>query len=362
VAAFPVTGAEEKEGCIQIQMNPFDENKDPVPSDSSPSSQEALDQLASRIVIHSSDSEEPFNSAPLLGDPISLASGAPPPPAVPAEVPRISWPWSHLPLLWSWLHLFFFALFSFGSLIAIQIGLFVHYSSGHNMSLKQFEQLFQSKPELAIGMNVVWFLLVFLFLYVTLAVLPGAPFWQTLGWRKLVRTPNAPSNPWIYFCGGIGLAVCVAIASSRLKTPEHLPIQDLLKNRTGALLLMSMAVFVAPLIEETVFRGYLYPLFSTTYFRIARFLGAEPANAVRTGSGFGIVLTGTLFGLMHGAQLGWTWGLVAMLVTVGIIFTLARALAGTVVASFLLHLGYNSMIAFSAIVSTHGFTKMPPQP
>ena len=345
-------------------MNPFDENKERVPDDSYRSPQEALDELASRIIVHSAESGESSNSPPLQGDPISLASGAPPPPIpdVPSENSPISWPWSHLHLLWSWLHLFFFTLFSFGSLIAIQIALFLHYSSGHNMSLKQFEQLFQSRPELAIGMNVVWFLLVLLFLYVTLAVLPGAPFWQTLGWRKLVRTANAPSNPWVYFAGGIGLAVCVAIISSRMKTPEHLPIQDLLKNRTGALLLMSMAVFVAPLIEETVFRGYLYPLFSASYYRVARFFGASQAEAVRTGSGFGIVLTGTLFGLMHGAQLGWTWGLIAMLVTVGIIFTLARALAGTVVASFLLHLGYNSMIAFSAIVSTHGFTQMPPHP
>ena len=123
---------------------------------------------------------------------------------------------------------------------------------------------------------------------------------------------------------------------------------------------MSMAVFVLHL-STPMFRGYLYPLFSATYFRLRVLLAPNP-QCCCTGSGFGIVLTGTLFGLMHGAQLGWTWGLVAMLVTVGIIFTLARALAGTVVASFLLHLGYNSMIAFSAIVSTHGFTKMPPHP
>jgi membrane protease YdiL (CAAX protease family) len=345
-------------------MTSFDDERNPpLSGDSSTESRDSLDELASRIVVHPAESAGPPDQTTLSGDPISFASGVPPPPPpAPSAELRASWPWSHLHLLWSWLHLFFFTLFSFGSLIAIQIGLFVHYSSGRQMSLKQFEQMFQSKPELAIGMNVIWFLLVFLFLYVTLAVLPGAPFWRTLGWRKLARTPQAPSNPWIYFAGGIGLAVCVAIASSRMKTPEHLPIQDLLKNRTGALLLMSMAVFIAPLIEETVFRGYLYPLFSSSYSRIARFLGVEPAKAVRTGTAFGIVLTGTLFGLMHGAQLGWTMGLVAMLVTVGIIFTLARALAGTVLASFLLHLGYNSMIAFSAIVSTHGFTHMPPHP
>jgi membrane protease YdiL (CAAX protease family) len=108
---------------------------------------------------------------------------------------------------------------------------------------------------------------------------------------------------------------------------------------------MGMAVLLAPLVEETVFRGYLYPLF-------AKSLGVAPA----------VVITGVLFGFMHAPQLGWTLGLVTMLITVGIIFTLARARTGTVLASFLLHLGYNSMIAFSAIVSTRGFTHMPPHP
>jgi hypothetical protein len=62
---------------------------------------------------------------------------------------------------------------------------------------------------------------------------------------------------------------------------------------------------------------------------------------------------------MHGSQLGWTWGIVGLLILVGIIFTFARAHTGTVLASFLLHLGYNSTIALATIVGTHGFTKMP---
>jgi membrane protease YdiL (CAAX protease family) len=62
---------------------------------------------------------------------------------------------------------------------------------------------------------------------------------------------------------------------------------------------------------------------------------------------------------MHGAQLGWTWGLVSVLIVVGVIFTLARARTGSVFASFLLHLGYNSMIALITILGTSGFTKMP---
>jgi len=97
-----------------------------------------------------------------------------------------------------------------------------------------------------------------------------------------------------------------------------------------------------PARRGNVFRGYLYPLFAKSF-------GIVP----------GILLTGVLFGLMHGSQLGWTWASSGLLILVGIIFTFARAHTGTVVASFLLHLGYNSMIAVATIVGTHGFTQIP---
>ena len=106
---------------------------------------------------------------------------------------------------------------------------------------------------------------------------------------------------------------------------------------------MAMAVLVAPLVEETVFRGYLYPLFAKSF-----------------GVAVSVVLTGVLFGLLHGAQLGWTVSLVAVLTFVGIVFTFVRARTGTVFASFLLHLGYNSVIAVGSIISLQGLDKLPP--
>jgi len=360
-------------------MNPFDENEKPQPPDpnlplpQSPSgepqsaesadSPESLDQLSSRIVVHPAEvhpaevrpTEAP--PVPVPGDPLASFSSVPPrPPSKFAFLPE------DLRITWSWAHLLFFTLFAFGSILLIEVALVVYYQAGRHLNQKEMEQLFQSKPGVAVGSNVLWFFCIFLFLYVTLAVLPGLPFWRTLGWKKLGVAPHVPTSPWAYFAGGIGLALLVAIVSSRIKTPDHIPIQDLLKSRTGALLLMAMAVLVAPLVEETVFRGYLYPLFASSFSRVAKYFGADPVAAVQTGTSLGIVLTGTLFGFLHGAQLGWTWTLVGMLSTVGIIFTFARARAGTVLASFLLHLGYNSMIAFSAIVSTKGFTQMPPHP
>lgn len=340
-------------------MNPFDDSPqnthpDPPAADSSSRGpadppDPSLEELSSRIVVHAAE--------PLSPSPGDSATQLPPPPP-----PSNSFLPSDLRITWSWLHLLLFTFFALSSILVIQVVLVMYFAAGQRLGPKEMEQLLQSRPEVAVGSNVVWFFLIFLFLYVTLAVLRDRPFWPTLGWNRLPASSGAPSNPWFYFAGGIGLALCVAAISTRIKTPDHIPIQELFKNRTGALLLMAMAVFVAPLVEETVFRGYLYPLFASTASRAARVFGVAPESAVRAGTAVGIIVTGTLFGFLHGAQLGWTWTLVAMLSTVGIIFTFARARAGTVLASFLLHLGYNSMIAFAAIVSTRGFTRLPPHP
>jgi len=300
-----------------------------------------------------STSQEP-ESSPLGGDPISFAAAAPPfkPTSFLPDDLRISW---------SWPHFIIFLVFGFGSLLLVQLGAIFLLTADKHLTPKQLQQLIESKPQFLVGTNVLWYALIFLFLYMTLAVLRGLPFWRSLGWKKLTADPAmGKGSPWMYFLSGCGLAIFVAVASSRVKEVDHVPIQELFKSRNGAMLLMAMAVFVAPLVEETVFRGYLYPLFASKFSGIAQNAGADPLRATRFGTFAGIFITGILFGLMHGAQLGWTWGLVALLTLVGIIFTFARAWTGTVLASFLLHLGYNSMIAITSIIATKGFTHMPP--
>ncbi|MDQ1409895.1 MAG: protease family protein, partial [Acidobacteriaceae bacterium] len=247
---------------------------------------------------------------------------------------------------WSWPHLIIFIFFGFASLMVVQLGFVFYVSANRHLSAKQVQRVFENSPQLLVETNLLWYALLFLFLYVTLAVLRDVPFWRSLGWRKLNANPaSSNASGWMYFFSGCGLAIFVALASYNMKNTEHLPIQEIFKNRSGAMLLMAMAVFVAPLVEETVFRGYLYPLF-------AKSLGVLP----------GILITGVLFGLMHGSQLGWTWRLVVLLTLVGVIFTFARARTGTVLASFLLHLGYNSMIALTSIIATRGFQHMPMSP
>jgi membrane protease YdiL (CAAX protease family) len=312
-----------------------------------------LDSQYSRNDAGAPSAAEPL-AAPLGGDPISFAADAPP-------FRRTYFLPEDLRISWSWPHLIVFLIFGFGSLLLVQLGGIFMLTANRHLSQKQLEQMIEAKPQFLVGTNVLWYALLFLFLYMTLAVLRGLPFWRSLGWKKLSADPIiGKGSPWMYFVSGCGLAIFVAVASSRVKEVDHVPIQDLFKSRTGAMLLMAMAVFVAPLVEETVFRGYLYPLFASKFSGLAQNAGVNPLGAVRFGTFAGILITGILFGLMHGAQLGWTWGLVALLTLVGIIFTFARAWTGTVVASFLLHLGYNSMIAVTSIIATKGFTHMPP--
>lgn len=317
-------------------MNLFDENRPfpPEPETPTPSSADPSPEAVQ---------QPPFQSElPLAGDPISLAAISPA--AVTASRRQLSLP-EDLRISWSWLHLVVFLVFGLFSLIIVQAGFAIYYAPfRHFANEKDFERFVLSKPAFAIGSMILWYGLLLLFLYVTLSVLRGFPFWRTLGWRRIVRQSDGrPRSPWIFFIAGCALSLAVSVVTVKMQPPDNVPIEELFHYKNTALLFMAMAVLVAPLVEETVFRGYLYPLFAKSF-----------------GVATGVIITGVLFGLMHGAQLGWTWGLVFVLITVGVIFTFVRARTGSVFASFLLHLGYNSMIAFITILGTRGFTKMPP--
>jgi membrane protease YdiL (CAAX protease family) len=73
----------------------------------------------------------------------------------------------------------------------------------------------------------------------------------------------------------------------------------------------------------------------------------------------GVVATGTLFGLAHAQQLGGAWGQISLLIIVGITLTYIRARAGTVAASYLVHLGYNSILFAGFYIATGGLRHLP---
>ncbi|GAC1625194.1 MAG: hypothetical protein PVS2B2_05900 [Candidatus Acidiferrum sp.] len=291
----------------------------------------------------------------LSGDPIPYAGGEPPT----AFAPDPSLP-EDLQISWYWPHLICFLVYLVSLIVTWNV-LALYYAMRHHISAKQLQDYVSSDPGITFGTTLLTYAAVFLFLYVTLSALRKLPFWHSLGWRKIQpRDSWQTSNSLVYLGMGSALSFLVAIASSKIEPPEHAPIQELFKHRTSALLFMGIAVLIAPLVEETVFRGYLYPVFARILAALGRNLGLDATHSVRAGIGTSIVLTGILFGLMHGPQLGGSRILVAVLIFVGIIFTIVRARTGSVLASYMVHLGYNSFIVVVELVGTRGFTKLPP--
>jgi membrane protease YdiL (CAAX protease family) len=169
--------------------------------------------------------------------------------------------------------------------------------------------------------------LAILYLYLMLVARTDEPFWPSIGWREMRSGAGKIRDSALQFlAGGAVLAIVVSFAGGFLNSKGTLPIEELLKARVSILLFGILGVLVAPLVEETIFRGFLYPV-------IARRLGIAA----------GVAITGALFGLMHAAQLWGGWGQIALLILVGVVLTWVRARTGTVAASYFVHLGYNGL-------------------
>jgi membrane protease YdiL (CAAX protease family) len=171
-----------------------------------------------------------------------------------------------------------------------------------------------------------------------------SPVLRTLRWCSFDtgRVPPRIAYP-SFVLGGFLLSILVALTSSAFSPKNKMPIEQYFQDRHTALLLLIMSVTLAPLFEETIFRGYLYPV-------VARTFGVVP----------GVILTGVLFGLLHASQLGGNLPQVALIITVGIVFTAARAKTGSVLPGYLLHVSYNSFIAIAFLIASHGLRHMPP--
>jgi membrane protease YdiL (CAAX protease family) len=147
---------------------------------------------------------------------------------------------------------------------------------------------------------------------------------------------------WMYALAGVPLAIAIQMLSRLAQPKGPLPMEAFLQDRQSVLLLAAMGILVAPVVEETLFRGFLYPVF-------ARGLGIPG----------GIVVTGTVFGLVHAPQLWGGWAQIALLILVGVIFSSVRASTKSVVPCYLLHLGYNAFLFLGFYFATGGLERLP---
>src|SRR5690242_649827 len=160
---------------------------------------------------------------------------------------------------WGWVDLLLFVVlalagtFLFSILLAIGFAVF-----GVPLSRLQ-------KPGSAEGLFVVisqgiLFFVLLGYLFLQTRVRFHSPFWRTLGWRPLEA--HRVRGAWAYLgliVSGLSLALFVQVCSAIFGTKTQLPMEQLFQDRRTAMLLVLMAVLLAPVVEETIFRGYLYP-------------------------------------------------------------------------------------------------------
>jgi membrane protease YdiL (CAAX protease family) len=298
----------------------FDETNprplDPAPSpDAAPQSAEAPPAASHSV-----------SEAAPLGPPASAA------PSVPEDI-RVPW---------DWIDLIIFALLSLGGTFIVSVALVFVFSAFH-VSLAQLRTSPSMRTYFAVLNQVVLSFALLGFMALQIRFRAPVPFWRTVGWRRLEtgRIPRAMAYLGL-IAAGMLLSMLVQFASSISRPKTKLPIEVFFQDRRSAFILMAVSVVFAPFLEETVFRGYIYPA-------LARAFGIAAS----------VIVTGTLFGLMHAPQLWGGWAQIALLVFVGILFTYARAATRTVVTSYLLHLSYNSFLFLNFLMSFHWLRAVP---
>ena len=173
----------------------------------------------------------------------------------------------------------------------------------------------------------------FTFFLMVLIVQKGSydDFWSVLKWRWPHRIPSL-------LLVGIAMLGFAQLCSLFLPIPKSLPIDRFFRSTHAAWVLAIFGILVAPLYEELLFRGFLYPA-------LRRFL---PLTAT-------VLVDGALFAGIHGPQLGWAWAPLLMLLIVGCVLTVVRWKTGSLAAAFLVHSAYNACDFALIFIATDGF-------
>ena len=157
-------------------------------------------------------------------------------------------------------------------------------------------------------------------LYLLVAARYREPFWSALGWTFPI--PRA----WLCLFAGPALTIALSVLGVAMKAPtESSLIEDMITSRASLALFILFGVVFAPIFEELLFRGFLFPL-------LARSIGPW----------LGIVFTAIPFGLLHGAQNHWAWQPIVLIGIAGAAFGYVRYQAGSTTAGFLMHAAYNA--------------------
>jgi uncharacterized protein len=271
-----------------------------------------------------------------------LASELPPSPEQLAEQLRLSKVPPDLRVPWGWTDLGLFLLFYLGSTIVLLIIAMIGASAILHIPFPSL----QKHPVLLVVITIVAqtaaSIAALFYFWVLARVRRAGNFWAALGWHSLDGTSTSGATILKYLFGGVALAIAVTVMGNFVKQSGPVPFEEFFKARQSVLMLMFFGILVAPLVEETIFRGFLYPVAARQFGIVG-----------------GIIFTGIIFGAFHAMQLWGAWGQISLLVFVGIVLSAIRARTHSVLASFLVHVAYNSTLFAGLLIGSHALRDLP---
>ncbi len=191
----------------------------------------------------------------------------------------------------------------------------------------------QTSPFFLLVLQSVFYGFVLGYVYLLVAVNYRQPFWNTLGWRR-------PTLRGVLGClgGGIVMAAAVRVAPSVLPDTGSFPLEKLFSSPSAAYAVGGFAILIAPFMEELIFRGVFFAVFER-----------------RVGVRFAVLATAVLFAGLHVPEYWGAWNHVFLLFLVGVVFSLARGISGSLAPSVILHVGYNTGMMAGLFFETQHF-------
>ena len=176
------------------------------------------------------------------------------------------------------------------------------------------------------------------FILFLIARLHSQPVLRTLRW---VRKEHLQAVRLIG--AGAFMAITVLLVSAFFPEPGDSPIERLLTTTPSIVVFVIFGIAFAPLLEEVIFRGFLFAALADVY----GFRAAVPVTAV-------------LFAGLHVSQLRGNWPAVLVIFLVGYVLTLVRQRTNSLIPSVIMHTAYNAMIfGISALATLLGSPTQP---
>lgn len=151
------------------------------------------------------------------------------------------------------------------------------------------------------------------------------PFWRTMGWSWSSRL-----GPSVDFMASVGMALglfVLGVLITQLFGDQETALTRLINSSLAArYAVVVMAVLTAPLVEEVVYRGVLYP-----------------ALQRRVGRIWGIVGVMMMFALIHVPQYLPSFGAIATIGILSLSLTLVRAYTGRLLPCVIIHTLFNGL-------------------